>query len=72
MRTAEGREEVIKRVTVGQVNDRELRAPAVFVAPEQVIFPYGQVEQVTGSDARRVVIVILLSLLNISEPTRPS
>src|ERR1700677_4654696 len=59
VRTAEGREEVIKRVFVGDVHTRETKTPLVLIAVEQIILPNRSVKQAAFSNARRVLIVIL-------------
>lgn len=59
MRTAESGQEVIQRIIVRQVNRRQLEAPLILVALEQIIEPQRQVEQVARGDAGRVVVVVL-------------
>jgi hypothetical protein len=46
MRAAERRQEVIERVIVGQVNQRQLRAPAVTVAFKQVVLTQGKIKKI--------------------------
>ena len=58
VRAAEGGEEVVERVLVGQIDDRELRAPLVPVAMEDVVVAHGEIEEAAGSDARRIVVVV--------------
>ena len=59
MRSAEGREEVVKGVLVGDIDGSEPKAPFALVAMEEVVVPDGGVEQAARGDARRVVVVIL-------------
>lgn len=58
VRAAEGGEEVVQSVFVGQIDNRELRAPLVSFAVEQVIVAQGEIEQTARLDALRIVIVI--------------
>jgi hypothetical protein len=55
---AEGGEEVIERVFVGQVDDGEAKAPLVAVAAEEVVVADRHVEEVARSDARRILVVV--------------
>jgi len=59
MRTAEGGEKVIKHVVVCQVDDSDLRAPFVPFTMKQVVMTDGEVEEIPGCNARRIVIVVL-------------
>ena len=59
MRPAEGGEEVIERVIVGQVDDGELSAPLVFLSVKQVVVADGKVEQITRINTLRVFVVVL-------------
>ena len=58
MRAAEGGEEVVHSVFIGDVDRREPDAPLIAIAVEQVVVPDGHVEQVASLHARRVAIVI--------------
>ncbi len=58
MRAREGREVVVKRVLVGEVDGGELEAPLVLVAFEQVVLTKRRVEDVALGEARRVVVVV--------------
>ena len=50
---------VVERFFVRQVDDRETETPLISVAVvKKVILPNGQVEQVPGRDARRLVVVV--------------
>jgi hypothetical protein len=57
MRSAEGRKN-IERSFIRQIDDREPGAPLVPVAVKDIVMPEGKVEEVPGSDARRVVVVV--------------
>ena len=57
--SAEGGEKIIKRVRIGQIDDRELRAPLVLVSVEQIVMSQRKVEQITRLNAGRVVVVVL-------------
>ena len=61
MCSAKGREKVIKRVIVGQIDCGQLNANLVSIAVKQVVVSDGNVEQVSRSDTRRVLIVVLCS-----------
>ena len=58
VRSAEGRQEIIKRSFVRDIDGRELEVRFDFVAAEHVIDPYANVEQISRRDAWRVVIGI--------------
>src|SRR6185369_9267647 len=58
MRPAERRQEVVKRGLVRQVDHGEASAPFVAVPVEQVVVAGTDVEQVTRSNARRIVVVV--------------
>ena len=58
MRAAEGRKEVVENIFVGQVDDRKAQAHLVAVAIQQVVMADGQIEQVTGLNALRIVVVV--------------
>ena len=58
MRSAEGREKVIQRQFVGDVDGGKRKTPFVVVAFEQIIVAYRNIKQVTRRDARRIVIVV--------------
>ena len=59
MRAAERGQEVVQRHSVGQVDDCEVQTPLVTVAVEKVVLSHGQIEEMAGSDPRRIVIVVL-------------
>jgi hypothetical protein len=59
VRTAEGRKEVVERILVGQINNRYLTADFVLVAAKQVVMSEGEIEEIPGRDALRIVIVVL-------------
>ncbi len=59
MGAAEGGEEVVEGVFVGDVDGGEAEAPLVFVAGEEVVVAEGGVEDVAGGDAGWVLVVIL-------------
>ena len=61
MRSTESREEVVERILVGQVNDRELRADFVFIAVEQVVVPDRHVKEMSRRNAWRIFVVVLRS-----------
>ena len=58
----EGGEEVVQGVLVGEVDDGDGGRESVlvgFLAVEEVVFAEGEVEEVAGGDAGRIVIVVL-------------
>ena len=59
MRSAEGGEEVVQHVIVGEVNEVDLSAPLVAIALEEIVGSEGKVEEAARFDALRIVIVIL-------------
>src|SRR5882757_3144599 len=59
VRSAEGREEVVEGSFVGDIDGRELEAPFIFVVVEQIVVAEADVEEIAGSDAGRVVVVVL-------------
>ncbi len=60
VRAAEGGEEVVQGVLVGDVDGGEAQAPAaVLFAAEEVVLSDGEIEEVAWSDARRVLVVVL-------------
>ena len=61
MRAAERGNEIVQRLFVRQVDDREAQAPLVTVAIEQIVLAHGNVEHVPRSDALRIVVVVLRS-----------
>ena len=71
VRSAERGQEIVQRGLVCQVDDREAQAPLVVVAVEKVIIAHAGIEQVTRSDARRIVIVVLRSRSRYLESSRP-
>ncbi len=48
MRPAEGRKEVVERLFVHQVDNRELGAPLIPVAVKNVVKPHGEVNKLRG------------------------
>ena len=52
-------EKVVERLLVGEIDRRQAGAELVFVSLENVVLPYGGVEQVAGCDAGRIVVVVL-------------
>ena len=61
VRTAEGGEEVVKGVLVGDVDGRQVEVHLVVIGAEQVLLANREVEQVAGCDTRRVFVVVLCS-----------
>ena len=59
MRSGESGEEVIERVLVGDIDGSEPEAPLVPFTVEEVVYAERDVEEASGSDARRVLVVIL-------------
>jgi hypothetical protein len=57
VRPAERRQEIIKSHLVRDVNRRHTETPFVLVTAKQIVIASSYVEQVTGRDPRRVVIV---------------
>ena len=60
VRAAERREEVIQRIVVSQIDNRDLTADFVLVAVKQVVMSESEVEETPRGDALRIMIVILL------------
>jgi len=58
MRAAKRREEVVKRILVGDVDGGEIQIDLVAIGVEDVGFARRDVEQVTRCDARRIVVVV--------------
>ena len=59
VRSAKRRREVVKRNPVRQIDRAELHAPLVSIAMENVVVTNGEIEQIAGRDARRIVIGVL-------------
>jgi hypothetical protein len=57
--SAEGGEEVVEGVLVGQVQDGECEVGFVAIAVEQVVPAEGEIEHVARGDAGRVPVVVL-------------
>jgi len=55
---AECREEVVERFLVGQIDNRKAQAPLVVVPVKQVVVADGEVEQIPGLDARRIMVIV--------------
>ena len=58
VRTRERREEVVQRVLVGDVDCRKPHAHFVLVAMKEIVFAERHIEEVSGLNTRRIVIVI--------------
>src|SRR5271163_3521954 len=61
VRAAEGGEKIVNRFFVADVNGGQAETPLVAVAAEKIVVAESQVEQVAGSDTRRIVVVVLSS-----------
>ena len=63
MSSAEGRQEVIKRILVGHIHRRQLEADFVFilVKPEQIVIAKRCVEDVPGRDTLWILVVVFHS-----------
>src|SRR5579864_3611686 len=61
MRPAEGGEEVVQRLLVCQVDNREAETPLVAVSIEEVVMAHAKVEQVAWRNALRIVVVVFLA-----------
>jgi len=59
--SAKCRQEIVERNLVGDIYSGEPKTPLVLVTAKQVVIPYGNVEQVTRGNTRRIVIIILSS-----------
>src|ERR1700733_5477194 len=55
MRTAEGRQVIVDRFLVRQINDSQTGTHLVFVALENIVMPHTDVEKIARRNARRVV-----------------
>jgi hypothetical protein len=60
---AEGRQKVVQRRLVCQIDDRESQAPLVAVAMEKVIVADGNVKQMARLDSWGIVVVVFGSRL---------
>lgn len=58
---AEGRQEVIERIVVGQVDKSNPGTPPVSVALEEVVNAHGHIEKVAVGDTWWILIVVLRS-----------
>ena len=58
VRAAEGGEEVVERVLVGDVDGSQLETHFVLIAAEEVVMPDGNVEKASRRNARRVLVVV--------------
>src|ERR1700722_7123435 len=58
VRPAEGRKKVVQRVFVRDVNSGQLEAPLVSVSMKQIVLAQGNVEQITGGDAGRILVIV--------------
>ena len=61
MCATERRDKVVERYSVRKVNDGELSAPLAFVAMEEIVVPDREIEQVTVSNPRRILVIIFSS-----------
>ncbi len=59
VRSAEGGQEIVEGVFVGQIHYRQTRAPFIPVAVENVVMADRDIEEIAGRDAGRIVVVIL-------------
>jgi hypothetical protein len=59
MRAAERGEEVVQRIIIGNIDDRDLRAPLEPVTVENVVVAHGQIEKTPGGDSWRIAVVVL-------------
>src|SRR5277367_14242 len=59
VRAAEGGEEVIESVLVGDVDACEAEAPFVFIAIEEIVLADGEIEEAALLNAWRVLVVVL-------------
>src|SRR6266550_5198361 len=59
VRSGEGGQEVVERDLVGDVDGCDLKAPLVFLTAEKVVIADRDVEEMAGSDALGIAVVIL-------------
>src|ERR1700733_13781377 len=59
MRSTKRRKKIVERLFVRQIDHRQAGAYLVPVAVKNVVMPHGNVEEVPGCNARRIVVVIL-------------
>ena len=59
MCAAKGGEEIVEHIFVGQIDHLDLGAPQISIAVKNVVMADGHVEEVSGRDARRVMVGIL-------------
>ena len=59
VRPTEGREEIVKGRFVRHVYRGELKTELIFVPVKNIVVPQRYVEQMTWSNTRRIVVVIL-------------
>jgi|ERR1700677_856204 hypothetical protein len=59
VRAAKSGEEVVHRVFIADVDGGQAQAPLVTVAAEKIVVADSQVEEVAGSDTRRIVVIVL-------------
>ena len=59
VRSAEGGEEVVERVLVGQVHAAETKTPAVLLGVEEVVFADGGIEEISLGDPGWIFVVVL-------------
>ena len=58
VRAAEGGEEVVERLFVGQIDGRDLHAPFAAIAVKEVVVADSHIEEIAGLNAGRVMIVV--------------
>ena len=61
VRATERRDKVVERYFVRKVDDGQLSAPFAFVAMEEIVVPDREIEQVTVSNPRRILVIIFSS-----------
>jgi hypothetical protein len=61
VRPAEGGKEIVQRLLVCQVDNREAEAPLVAVGIKEVVMAHANVEQVPWRNALRIVVVVFLA-----------
>ena len=58
---AERGEKVVESGLIGHIDGRDLQTELVFIPVKDVVVTHRDVKEIAGSDARRVVVVILRS-----------
>src|SRR5580658_6010345 len=59
VRPAERRKEVIQRLFIRDVDDRESSAHLVLVSVEKIVVADGEIEEVSLRNARRILVIVL-------------